>query len=161
VQGDAHSGTCEDAPQQQEYDAEEDDHDQQTPEPDSLPAVPLRRSSRGRVPSTRYDSNQYVVLLSNGSEPGCFQYAMKDENKEWNKAMQKEMDSLHKNHTYELVKLPKGKKVLKNKWVYRIKQEEHTSYPRYKARLVVKGLSQRKGIDFDEIFSPVMKMTSI
>jgi hypothetical protein len=81
---------------------------------------------------------------------------MKDENKkEWNKAMQEEMDSLHKNHTYELVKLPKGKKVLKNKSVYRIKQEEHTSHPRYKARLVVKGFSQRKGIDFDEIFSPI------
>jgi ATP-binding cassette subfamily B (MDR/TAP) protein 1 len=59
------------------------------------------------------------------------------------------------------VKLPKGKKVLKNKWVYRIKQEEHKSHPRYKARLVVKGFSQRKGIDFDEIFSPVVKMTSI
>lgn len=44
------------------------------------------------------------------------------------KAMQKEMDALHKNHTYELVKLPKGKKALKNKWVYRIKQEEHTHH---------------------------------
>jgi hypothetical protein len=87
---------------------------------------------------------------------------MKDENKkEWNKPTQEEMDSLHKNHTYELVKLPKGKKVLENKWVDRIKQEEHTSHPRYKARLVVKGFSQRKGIDFDEIFSLVVKMTSI
>jgi ATP-binding cassette subfamily B (MDR/TAP) protein 1 len=102
------------------------------------------------------------VLLSDGSEPECFSEAIKDENKkEWNKAMQEEMDSLYKNHTYELVKLPKGKKVLKNKWVYRIKQEEHTSHPRYKARLVVKGFSQRKGIDFGKIFSPVVKMTSI
>jgi hypothetical protein len=70
-----------------------------------------------------------------------FSEAMKDENKEWNKATQEEMDSLHKNHTYELVKLPKGKKFLKNKLVYRIKQEEHMSHSRYKARLVVKGFS--------------------
>ena len=125
VQDDAHGGAGdEDAPEQHEYDAEEDDHDQEAPAPDSPPAAPLTRSTRNRVPSTRYPSDQYVVLLSDGSEPECFSDAMKDEKKkEWNKAMQEEMDSLHTNHTYELVKLPKGKKVLKNKWVYRIKQE--------------------------------------
>ncbi|KAK0597554.1 hypothetical protein LWI29_026462 [Acer saccharum] len=81
--------------------------------------------------------------------------------KEWVDAMQDEMKSLHENHTFELVKLPKGKRALKNKWVYRVKQEQHTTQPRYKARLVVKGFSQKKGIDFDEIFSPVVKMSSI
>ncbi|RDX60286.1 hypothetical protein CR513_61582, partial [Mucuna pruriens] len=42
-----------------------------------------------------------------------------------------------------------------------IKQESNSSYPRYKARLVVKGFRQRKGVDFNEIFSPVVKMSSI
>jgi hypothetical protein len=122
----------------------------------------VHQQLRDYVPNTRYASDQYVVLLSDGSEPDCFSEAMKYENKkEWNKAIQEEMDSLHKNYAYELVKLPKGKKVRKNKWVYKNKQEEHTSHPRYKARLVVKGFSQRKGIDFDEIFSPMVKMTSI
>ena len=59
------------------------------------------------------------------------------------------------------MKLPKGKRALKNKWVYKLKTEEQNSQPRYKARLVVKGFSQKKGIDFEEIFSPVMKMSSI
>ena len=75
--------------------------------------------------------------------------------------MQDEMKSLHDNHSFELVKLPKGKRALKNMWVYRVKQEEHTSQPRYKARLVVKWFSQKKGIDFDEIFSPVVNMSPI
>jgi hypothetical protein len=80
-----------------------------------------------------------VVLLSDGLEPGCFLEAMENENKkELNKTMQQEMYSLHMNHTYELVKFPKGKKVLKNKWVYRIKQEDHTSHPRHKIGLRVK-----------------------
>ena len=87
---------------------------------------------------------------------------MGDENKmKWVDVMQDEMKSLHENHSFELVKLPKGKRALKNRWVYRVKQEEHTSQPRYKDRLVVKGFSQKKSIDFDEIFSPVIKMSSI
>ena len=87
---------------------------------------------------------------------------MEDEKKmKWVDAMQDEMKSLHENHSFELVKLLKGKRALKNRWVYKVKQEEHTSQPRYKARLVVKGFSQKKGIDFDEIFSPVVKMSSI
>ena len=72
---------------------------------------------------------------------------MSDENKEeWSEAMQDEMNSLYENDTFELVKLPKGKKALKNKWVYRVKTEENTSHPRYKARLVVKGFSQKKAL---------------
>ena len=64
------------------------------------------------------------------------------------------------NHTYDLLKLPKGKRALKNKWVFRLKTEEHFSQPRYKERLVVKGFNQKKGVDFEDIFSPVVKMSS-
>ena len=71
------------------------------------------------------------------------------------------MKSLGENHTYDLIELPQGKRPLKNKWVYRLKSEENNSQPRYKARLVVKGFSQKKGVDYDEIFSPVVKMSSI
>ena len=65
--------------------------------------------------------------------------------------MKDEMDSLLGNQTWELIKLPVGKKVLHNKWVYRIKNE-HDGSKRYKARLVVKGFQQKEGIDYTEIF---------
>ena len=68
---------------------------------------------------------------------------------------------MYDNQTFELVKLPKSKRVLKNRWIYRLKQEEGSSTPRYKARLVVKGFSQKKGVDFEEIFSPMVKISSI
>ena len=74
--------------------------------------------------------------------------------------MKEEMDSLVYNQTWDLVRLLVGKKSLKNKWVYRLK-EEYGGRKMYKARLVVKGFAQKKGIDFDDIFSPVVKMTSI
>ena len=53
------------------------------------------------------------------------------------KAMQEEMNSLHKNKTYELVELPKGKKALRNKWVFKLKKDNE-NLVKYKARLVVK-----------------------
>ena len=72
------------------------------------------------------------------------------------KSHAKDMQSLHENNTYELVELPKRRRALKNKWVYQIKTEGSKSKPRYKARLIVKGFGQEKGIDFEEIFSLVV-----
>ena len=80
--------------------------------------------------------------------------------KKWELAMKEEIDSLIHNQTWDLFRFPASKTTLKNKWVYRLKEEDGGKH-RYKARLVVKGFSQKKGIDFDEIFSPIVKMTSI
>ena len=74
--------------------------------------------------------------------------------------MREEMNSLWKNDTYELTKLPKGRKALKNKWVFKLKSDDEKLL-KYKTRLVVKGFGQNQGIDFDEIFSLVVKMCSI
>lgn len=45
--------------------------------------------------------------------------------------------------------------------MYKIKTKDNNSRPKYKGRLVVKGFSQKKGIEFEEIFSLVVKMSSI
>ena len=74
--------------------------------------------------------------------------------------MKDEMDSLLKNKTWDLCKFLFGKRSLQNKWVYRLKEEDGGT-KRFKARLVVKGFAQKKSIDFDEIFSHFVKMTSI
>ena len=70
--------------------------------------------------------------------------------------MQEEMDSLLENKTWELVKLPKGRKPLQNKWVYKLKHEGKGKKERYKETLVVKGFFQNEDIDFNEIFSLVV-----
>ena len=59
---------------------------------------------------------------------------LKHENKiEWLKAMKEEMKSLHENYTYDLVKPPKKKKFLKNKWVLKRKNDGNSSQSRFKA----------------------------
>ena len=100
-------------------------------------------------------------MITEEGEPESFQEVQSHRDKQsWLKAMHEEMNSLNKNKTYDLVELPKGKRVLRNKWVFKLKKD-CDKLMKYKARLVVKGFSQKQGIDFDEIFSPIVKMSSI
>jgi hypothetical protein len=109
----------------------------------------------------RYSPSLYYLLLIDSGEPKCYEEEMQvDIKKKWEQGMKEEMDSLVNNQTWDLVQLPTGKRALQNKWVYKLKEEDGGK-KWYKARLVVKGFAQKKGIDFDEIFSHVVKMTSI
>jgi ATP-binding cassette subfamily B (MDR/TAP) protein 1 len=99
--------------------------------------------------------------LTDGGELLSYEESLQHGNSsKWELAMKDEMSSLLKNKTWELTTLPEGKKALQNKWVYRVKTE-HDESKRFKARLVVKGFQQKKGIDYSEIFSPVVKLTTI
>jgi hypothetical protein len=75
--------------------------------------------------------------------------------------MVEEMESLHKNETWDLVKLPSGRNPIGRKWVFKKKMNATGQVKKFKARLVAKGYSQVEGVDFSEIFSPVAKLTSI
>ena len=101
------------------------------------------------------------MLIDGGEPETCQEAILHESKKEWVKAMQEEVRSLLENHTYDLVKLSQGKIALNIKWVYRLKAENNGLQLRYKARLIMKGFNQKKGIDFEEIFSPVVKMSSI
>lgn len=81
-----------------------------------------------------------------------------DDKDKWMQAMQEELQSLKENQAYDLMKLPKGRRALKNKWVFKLKSEEKNPNPRYKAWIVVKGCHHKKGIYFEEILSQVVKM---
>ncbi|MCO5610110.1 hypothetical protein L7F22_064345 [Adiantum nelumboides] len=79
----------------------------------------------------------------------------------WEQAMQSEYNSIIANKTWELTELPQGKQALPCKWVYKKKYTIEDPEPKYKARLVAKDFKQKKRVDFDEIFSPIVKMTTL
>jgi Reverse transcriptase (RNA-dependent DNA polymerase) len=102
----------------------------------------------------------HAVLLPD--EPASYCKAVKSTHKdEWDNAIQEEMRSLSKNHTWDLVDLPKDQKAVKCKWVYCIKFGADGKPNRFKARLVAKGFTQILGLDYDETFSLVTCLDSI
>ena len=80
----------------------------------------------------------------------------------WNAASDEEMESLKKNHTWDYVERPKDHKVIGCKWIHKLKPGIlGVEKPRHKSRLVAKGYAQTEGIDYNEVFAPVVKHVSI
>ena len=99
---------------------------------------------------------------TSGDEPTTYQKAISSlRADQWPMAMVEELQSLEKNQTWKLVKLPKGEKAIGCKWIFKRKEGASPQDFRYKAKLVAKGYSQREGIDYKEVFSPVVKHSSI
>ncbi|CAI7890935.1 unnamed protein product [Closterium sp. NIES-53] len=79
----------------------------------------------------------------------------------WKQSVKEEYDSLLENETWELCELPPGKKAISSKLIFKHKYGPDGELTRYKSRLVAKGFQQTKGKDFDEIFAPVGKGTTL
>ncbi len=80
---------------------------------------------------------------------------------EWKEAMEKEMESLYANNVWKLVELPKDRKTVGSKWVFKVKADADGIFESYKACLVAQGFSQKFGSDYDETFSPVVRFESV
>lgn len=113
----------------------------------------LRSQNKVNVPSFKLTNFAFL------SQPATPSEAINSE--EWKVAMDEEIKSHRLNNTWSLVKLPNGRKPIKAKWVFKIKQNDVDEDIKCKARLVAKGCSQKYGIDYNETFSPVVRYNSI
>lgn len=96
------------------------------------------------------------------TEPSTLNEALKGPDADlWKFAIDDEMKSLLENGTWELCDLPEGRKPIAAKWVFKLKKNENGEVVRHKARLVAKGCTQRQGIDYDEVFSPVTRFSML
>lgn len=80
---------------------------------------------------------------------------------QWRSAAQAEYDALMKNCTWELVPRQTNMKVLRNRWVFRVKYLANGEVDRFKARLVIKGFMQVYGVDYLEVYSPVVRLETL
>ena len=153
----------------------------------SVPPVPLRKSTRDIRPSAYlqdyacttfvagapYDLDQclmyshlepcynsYLLAVSSSpKEPVNFSQAIQDPL--WRAAMDREIQALEQNHTWDVTTLSPSKSPIGCKWVYKVKLNPNGIVERFKARPVAKGYTQREGLDFLETFSPIAKIVSV
>jgi hypothetical protein len=91
--------------------------------------------------------------------PTSYRAALKDIH--WHDAMRDEFDALIQNDTWSLVPCPAGVNVVTGKWIFRHKLHPDGSLARYKAHWVLRGFTQKEGVDYAETFSPVVKPATI
>ncbi|KAG7598335.1 Reverse transcriptase RNA-dependent DNA polymerase [Arabidopsis suecica] len=121
-----------------------------------------------RAPRRFDDEDYYAEALyttedGDTVEPADYSEAIRDSNWEmWKRAMDEEMGSQLKNNTWTIVQRPENQRIIGCRWIYKYKLGiPEVEEPRYKARLVAKGYAQREGVDYTEIFAPVVKHVSI
>ena len=113
----------------------------------------LQRRQRERHPSNCYGEWTYIA---NAEDPVTAKMGLSSADAEkWKKAMESELDSLHRNQ------LPQGRKAVESKWVFKRKYDVDGNIERYKARLVAQGYNQRYGSDHDKTFHPVVRFESV
>ena len=148
---------------QEESESESNEHEE-------IPAAePLRCSERVSKKPIRYGINEFsnvathvAYLAAKIDEPTTIECALNgDYSKEWKSAADLEYSSLVENETWDLVRLPKGRTTIGCKWIFRVKYDGKGNIERFKGRLVAQGFSQKYGVDYLEIFSPVARFSSI
>jgi Reverse transcriptase (RNA-dependent DNA polymerase) len=112
-----------------------------------LSAAVLSADAKGRIPDVSKVCEWHFRDLM---------HLPKAAQEKWKIACQEELEALHQCNVFKLTDLPKGCKTIGCGWVFDIKSDGHK-----KARLVAQGFLQVEGIDFNELFSPVVHFESV
>ena len=130
----------------------------------------LRRSERHHQPPQRYGIDEYASSIIHHSaclageiiEPSSYADAINNpQSSHWLDAARSEYQALMENETWSLVELPKNRKAIGCKWVFKAKYTASGEVERFKGRLVAKGYAQMPGIDYEETYAPVVKYSSL
>jgi len=102
------------------------------------------------------------MAIASGYEPNTYKEALGcEDSRHWSEAIEAELAAHHENGTWTLVPKPQGVSEIDSRWLFKVKLDSAGKVERYKARLVARGFLQKEGIDYQEIYSPVIRMDSL
>ncbi|UYV60193.1 hypothetical protein LAZ67_1000357 [Cordylochernes scorpioides] len=132
--------------------------------PENLRSHPMTLRSHGKTAESPEEDNSGRQINATSAEDNnpTYEEAMNSpEVVNWIEAIEEERESLERHDVWQLQELPKGIKPLKCRWVLNKKINAVDGTTRYKARLVAKGFTQRRGIDYNEVYTPVSSFETI
>ncbi|UYV77695.1 K02A2.6-like, partial [Cordylochernes scorpioides] len=132
--------------------------------PENLRSHPMTLRSHGKTAESPEEDNSGGQINATSAEDNnpTYEEAMNSpEVANWIEAIEEERESLERHDVWQLQELPKGIKPLKCRWVLNKKINAVDGTTRYKARLVAKGFTQRRGIDYNEVYTPVSSFETI
>ena len=130
---------------------------------------PLRRNKLAQIPDSlllliprhMFVAKQDLLMTFTFKIPRSYKLAMKSPDSiKWKEACNTEFNAIMSNWTWKLVPRKPGMTIIHHKWVFDIKTSESRSVERYKAHLVARGDSQTKGVNFKEVYAPVVRFIS-
>lgn len=137
---------------------------------DNNDEVPVYRTRTGRVirkPSgifaLAFLTTSQIEGTSHDKVPDSISEAVSAERQsDWIDAARNELLAITKMGTFEVTKRPQGRnKIVRNKWVFALKKDNEGNIVRHKARLVAKGFTQIHGVDYSEVFAPVLRFDTV
>ncbi|KAF0726422.1 hypothetical protein Ae201684P_021073 [Aphanomyces euteiches] len=121
-----------------------------------------KRPRRFEVNQVEFQAPQSPLAPKRINAPTTMaEFRSSPEREQWQQAMDDEYNSLTQNRVWELTELPKGRKALKCKWIWKVKYLANGAVERFKARLCVKGFLQIAGVDFTDTYAPVLRLDSL
>jgi hypothetical protein len=113
--------------------------------------------------ATNLGNLAYLASLTSSDDvPNSYKEAINSlDADKWQEGMEQEIDMLTRWKTWELVELPPGRRVTGSRWTYELKRGPNGEVNRHKARLVAQGFSQIYGLDFDDTFSPTVRLDTL
>ena len=138
--------------EEEKPDSESEVEDSLEPAPDSEAELVARLAQEGGVHFQHFLVSKAISPNAENSSPKEWTYRdllklPRERLNEWKAACERKLDALNRRHVFDLVEHPKGWKVIRNRWVFDVKDDG-----RKRARLVAKGFSQVEGMDYDQVF---------
>nr|KAJ0211530.1 hypothetical protein LSAT_V11C400209050 [Lactuca sativa] len=124
--------------------------------------VEPRRSTRARIEklvegTKKKVTREDIFVINMDDDPKTFTETITSRHAPlWNKAINDEMDSIMGNGTLELANLPKERRPIGSKWIFKRKYHPHESISASKAILAVEGYRQRDGIDYFDTYAQLL-----